>query len=805
MSRLLVTIYLHISVTTACFAQVVQWHGVVRDANTKETLPFVNVLTSGQTAIATSGIDGKFSIAARPGETLHFSYVGYESLSLHLSQRADNFLNIELKVSVLELSAVEIYAGENPAFAIVRKVIANRKTNDPENLNAFSYEAYHKFYATTDGVFDTAELKTSGGKFLSTHHLFMNETYSARKVLKPNHDEEIVLGNRMSGVKDPFFAILATNFQPFTFYNNHIRILDKNYLNPVTPGTFDRYDFEIADTIVSSSDSTFLITFEPLPGKSFEGMKGVLYINTNGYAIEHVLASPADPKTLIDVRIQQKYIRIGETWFPSQLNTEFVLKELQLVNHRVKYVHRSYLSKQEIDPLLVRKDFGAVNLSFAPNANNRDETFWHDHRLDSLSFREASTYAFYDSMPARRLATLNSLIKIGEAVASGKFQVGKFYLPMNHLIRVNEYEDFRFGLGIQTSEKISNAFVLDAYAAYGVRDKGFKYSFSFQVNIFRPKEIFLKIAYAKDVFEPGASDFIATPAALSGPETLRNWVTSRMDSVTRLNAQLHFRPFPFSMMTLFASREERKPTYAYIYQPEAAALTTFGIDEVGIRARYAFGESYTQIRNTRILTGYKYPHVNLKMSRSFGYDKTQAVGFSKIELKADHQSVMRVLGRLTLQLHAGLLDGSAPYPYLFNGKGTNTFSFDLNSFVVPNYFQTMGVYEFASDRFVNFFIHHHFGRIVGTTFRYFRPELSIVQSSGYGRIGHPEQHTGVLVKSYEKGFFESGIVLSNILRFRYLNVAYVGLGGGAFYRYGNYSLSRKSDNFAYKINVNFTF
>jgi hypothetical protein len=786
-------------------AQVHSWRGVVRDSETKETLPFVNILTAERTTYATTAIDGKLTLTARSGEVLHFSYVGYDRLSIVLSEHPAHFLTIELKASVQELNTVEVYAGENPAFPIIKKVIANRRSNDPDHLKAFRYKAYHKFYATTEGVFDTAELKTAGGKFLSTHHLFMNETFSERKVLRPNYDEEIVLANRMSGVKDPFFAILATNFQPFTFYNDHIVLLDKEYLNPVSAGTFDRYDFEIADTVVHESDSTFLITFEPLPGKAFESLKGILYINTHGYAIEHVLAAPADPKALIDIRIQQKYIRVGNTWFPVQLNTEFVLKELQVAHHKVKYVHRSYLTDQEIEPLLTRKNFGALNLTFDPLANNRDERFWRDHRLDSLSGKEENTYTFYDSMPARRLATLNSIIKIGEAVVSGKFQFGKFYLPIAHLVRANEYEDFRFGIGVQTSEKISNTFVLESYAAYGVRDKGFKYGGALQINVFRPSGVSLKFSYARDVFEPGASDFIATPAALSGPETLRNWLTSRMDSVTRVKAQLHFRPFAFSIVTLFGMREERKPTYGYAYQTATEAVNEFALHEWGIQVRYAFGEMYSQLRNTRILTGYKYPHINIKVSQAFGDEKIKNVHFSRAEVKIDHQVTSRAAGKLTLQVHAGWMDGSAPYPYLFNGKGTNTQKFNLNSFVVPNYFQTMGVYEFTSERFVNLFLQHHFGRIVSTQFRYFRPELSLVQNSGYGYLNHPEQHIAVVAKPYDKGFFESGLILSNVIRFRYLNVLYVGVGGGAFYRYGAYNLSPVRDNFAYKLNVNFSF
>jgi hypothetical protein len=798
-------VLLLLCLTFTCAAQTDPWRGLVTDSATRESLPFVNVINLSGHAVNTSGIDGKFHIGARPGDTLQFSYVGYHSKKLVINNTEPYFLNIILSPSIHELRTIEFVAGENPAFEILRKVVANRKKNDPENLRAFRYKAYHKFYATTEGVFDTAEIKTAGAKFLSKHHLFLNETVSERKVLKPSYDEEIVLGNRMSGVKDPFFAILATNFQPFTFYNDHITILDKNYINPISRGTFERYDFEIVDTVASGLDTTFLIAFEPLKGKAFEGLKGIVYINTNGYAIEHVLAEPSDPKSLIKVKIQQKYILVESTWFPSQLNTEFVLRELQIAKHQVKYVHRSYLTEQQIDPPLTKKEFGPLNLSFAPSANKQNEFFWDSLRQDSLSFKEKNTYSFYDSLPAKQLNTLNSIIKIGEAFVAGKFKYKKFYLPIAHLFRVNGYEDYRFGIGLQTSEEITKKFILEGYAAYGVRDKAVKYGGSFQLNLYKLKDIYLKFSFTQDVYEPGASDFIATPAALSGNESLRNWLTTRMDSVFRIKAELHIRPFPFSAISIFTSKEQRDPTYAYnLKLNDLTSMTDFNIVEFGIKARYAFGETYSQIRNTRIVTGFRYPQIQLKISRA-NDAAVKSVAFNKIEFKIDQQFLFKGFGKTSLQLHTGWIEGNAPYPYLFNGKGANPGDFTLNNFVIPNHFQTMGIYEFVSDRFINFFINHNFGRMVSTTYRYFRPELSISQHSGFSSLTNTGMHEGVVIKDYKKGFHETGVVVSNILRFKYLDVAYIGIGGGLFYRYGEYSFPAPSDNRVWKLNVSFSF
>ena len=52
----------------------------------------------------------------------------------------------------------------------------------------------------------------------------------------------------------------------------------------------------------------------------------------------------------------------------------------------------------------------------------------------------------------------------------------------------------------------------------------------------------------------------------------------------------------------------------------------------------------------------------------------------------------------------------------------------------------------------------------------------------------------------EKGYYESGILINNIL-----NLGFYSFGVGAFYRYGPYSLDKISDNFAWKFTMTFPF
>lgn len=789
-----------------CFCQAQSpLRGKVVDSQTKEALPFVNISLEGTTIGTTTDINGRYELPSFPDRPVRISYVGYRTLHLTPTEFQKKYKLILLEESATELEGVTVFAGENPAHKIVRKATANREINDPENLSSFRYHAYHKFYATLEGTHpnDTAALV----KFLENSHFFVNESVSERQYIKPNLDKEVITGNRMSGVKDPFFAILSSSFQPFTFYKDHITLLEKNFRNPISPGSIGKYDYMLIDTLYRGSDTTYIIQFEPLQGKIFDALKGQLYINTNGYALEYVLAQPADEQSLMTISIQQQYNFIHGHWFPKQLNTEFLLKENKLKGRSIQYIHSSYISNPEINIELPKKEFDLLNIEFAPNANRQDETFWKRERIDSLSIKETNTYKLYDSLKTQ-LAFLNTSMDMMKAITIGKIKWGKFYLPLEHLLRLNKYEGIRVGFGLQTGESISKLFQWEGYAAYGFRDRAMKYGGAWQVNLWRRRDMGLRFSYKQDVLEPGNPNFIKSPLPASGGQSFRNWMTSRMDSMQQIKAQLTIRPFRFSQVSFFAQQQKHNPAYAYsyIHPSDGEPRYYFALAETGMQVRIAVRESYSQIGNMMVPTSASYPQINLSLSKAWEGVADGEYSFTKAEVSIDHKFVTRGFGQTSVQLASGILRGDAPYPFLFNGKGSNFFdgSF-LNSFMVPSYFQTMGLYEFLSDQYTYLFISHNFGRLTGNKSKYIRPELSVIHNMGIGSLQNPSVHQSIEFNTMEKGFLESGLMLTNLFRFKYLKTLYYGVGAGVFYRYGPYSFERESKNISTKLALTFAF
>ena len=120
-----------------------------------------------------------------------------------------------------------------------------------------------------------------------------------------------------------------------------------------------------------------------------------------------------------------------------------------------------------------------------------------------------------------------------------------------------------------------------------------------------------------------------------------------------------------------------------------------------------------------------------------------------------------------------------PFPYLFYSGGIGR---DFQWLSIDRVFQTMDFYEFLSDQFVHIFFRHEFGKLLFRT-KWLQPAIAVEQNVGVGRLTSnvPE---GTSFKHLQDPYLEAGLVVDNIIRINYLNVAWIGLGVGGYYRYG---------------------
>ena len=215
--------------------------------------------------------------------------------------------------------------------------------------------------------------------------------------------------------------------------------------------------------------------------------------------------------------------------------------------------------------------------------------------------------------------------------------------------------------------------------------------------------------------------------------------------------------------------------------------------------RYAFKEKLVRSMGQRISMGTKYPVLTLFYTRGLKDVFQGQFDFNKYEARVEQSFYFKSLGKTKVRIDAGYADRSLPYGQLFTGEGNYNRNFAIQ---MKNYFQTVGLYEFLSDRYVNLFFTHSFESLLFSAGK-FKPHITLSQNIGWGQLRHPEDHRFVDFKTKEHGLYETGIQFDNLLKINYLNVAYLGFGLGAYYRYGPYASSQFGDNIAYKFSMTF--
>ncbi|HJZ40304.1 MAG TPA: DUF5686 family protein [Bacteroidales bacterium] len=798
------------------FSQDGYFSGRVIDSVSHEPLAFVNIVynTAGQGVV--TNLDGIFRIP-RSGKVqfLNLRYVGYRQKSIPMNPANYNKgLVITLSPEPIDIGEVIVYPTENPAHRIIRLAAENRLTNHPEKAGPFSYISYDKmvFNLDTSGVSDVPDTIRYGmdGKsvidlkrFLDKQYLFMMESVSSRKFLSQDKNKDEIIASKVSGIAQPSFMVMVRQFQSSSFYDNFINIANRQLLNPISTGSTDKYFFLIQDTVYTHrNDTVFIISFRPRQGKNFEGMQGVLYINSHGYAVQNVLAEAHDQQQeFMKVSIQQQYELVeGKRWFPVQLNTSIEITRNPMGGSmgpmKMTGTGKSYIANINFSPQFDSNEFSDVQIEVNPNAHKQPEEIWNTYRTDSLNSMELETYRVIDSIG--KAEHLDRTITSAETLLTGYLPGRYFSFDLRRFIGYNPYEGFRFGAGGITTSQFSERFTPAGYVAYSLGDKAFKYSGSLTLNIVPDKELGLTLLYRDDVRESGGIRFNET-WSLSGSAFFRNYMVEVMDKTEEVELSLNFRAFRFLTGKTYLIHSELTPTSNYGYiagdgNPQLL-LTRFYITEAGVSLRYAYNETFMKTpRGNRFSMGTRYPVLFINLARGM---ETLYGDFTywRTEFKVTRTFTTKSLGDTRMAVVGGMVTGSVPYSKLYAGQG----SYRKFTVEAEHSFGTMRFNEFLSDRFIALFIKQDFGKLLFKPRGKFQPEIALVHNMGFGSLSDKSPHDNIEFKTLEKGYFEGGLLINNIFRLQILRY-----GVGVLYRYGPNAFTKTIDNFAFKLTLQFS-
>ena len=805
-----------------------QINGVVKDSDTKKRLPFATITTENNTS-ALSDVDGKFhlSLSSQP-ETLTVSYVGYYKKTISLYETKSYFL-VLLSPKTDEIKEV-LVSNENPANAIIKKVIEHKDGNNPQKkLASFQFKTYNKLLVSANpdsinGRIDSVFVNSRSGrkfqkidssdykfkKIIERQHLFLTEKVSQFQFSKPVL-KETVLGTRMAGFKEPIYELLGFNLQSFSIYDSRYELFETKYNSPIATNALADYRYKLLDTATIDNRKVLVLYFKNKKKQKKSGLEGVLYVDAENFAIAKAIMRI---RGVLDISGTHEFQYIAEEkiWFPIHKNFKIIKgkskEPTSILGGRILFeaesdenptdIHKTasdytYLSSEMYSfdiqyniPLKIKKS--AVVIDIKNDAITKNEAFWNQNRLEALDARSQQTYVVLDSIVSKQ--NIENKIRFGRKIVNGYLQFGPIDLDLRYLLSYNNFEGFRLGIGGITNEKFSRKYRLEGYSAYGLKDETVKYNLGFASRIGKFSNSWIGASYTDDVREIASANFAIDKRVfkLYDPRPIN---ISTFYNYKTWRAYLETKIIPKTESIWQLTHNEITPLFNYAFNYKGELHTAFTMTTAMVSLQWNPLSDFMQTPNGKVEFEKRFPKFTFQFTKSLSNFLGNDFDFGKIDLRADYEKKYLNGQKSAFLVQVGYAFGDIPITHLYNTSPNNLTKDNILQRITiagKNSFETMYFNEFFSSEFVFFQLKHGFKRI--ELFPKVKPTLVLVTRMAWGNLEKPEQHVGIDYKTLNKGFFESGIELNQI---------YKGFGLTGFYRYGPNQLSRLEDNLAVKL------
>lgn len=804
-----------------------QLNGIVKDAATRKPLAFATLTTdSGSSTV--SDVDGKFTIVSTTAfSAFKVSYVGFTTTTVPV-EKNKKYYTVFVTQNTNALNEVSI-PNQNPALAIIKKVIENKNKNNPQKkLRSFEFKSYNKLIVTAnpdsisrkiDSVYiqkagaGLIKVDSSNYKFkaiVSKRHLFQTEKLSEFQY-KENKLKETILGTKMAGFKQPIYEILAFNLQSFSIYDSSYELFETKYNSPIANDAIKDYQFKLLDSLVIDGRNTYMIYFKNKKKRKAAGLEGVLYIDQNNFAVAKAMMRI---KGILDISgiHEFQYIPKEELWFPIHKTFKIVKgkndDDITILGGTIQFdgdIEKDFKPRKktasdytyllsETDnfdfryniPIAIPKNFLAIEIR--EDATNKPEDFWNHYRKDSLDIRSKKTYATLDSIAIKK--RIANRIHFGRKIINGYLPISFFDLDLRKLFSYNNYEGFRLGIGGVTNDFFSKKYRIEGYTAYGTKDGNFKYHLGAATRIEKSSNSWLGISYTNDVMEIAHTLYPVEkkPFKLYDPRpinisTFYNYVSWKSFLETKI--------IPKTESIWAISRSYVEPKFNYVFLLNDRLYSKYFMTTAMVSLRWNPFSDYMQTTDGQIETEKRFPKFTFQFTKSIPKLWDNDFNFGKFDFKTEYEKKYLNGQKTSLLLEAGYAFGEVPLTHLYNTSPNNITKETILqriTFAGKNSFETMFFNEFFSNEFIYFQFKHGFNRV--TLFKKVKPSLVLVSRMAWGNLQNPERHIGLDFKTLNKGFFESGVEFNQIFN---------GLGLTAFYRYGPNQLSRLEDNIAIKL------
>ena len=402
-----------------------------------------------------------------------------------------------------------------------------------------------------------------------------------------------------------------------------------------------------------------------------------------------------------------------------------------------------------------------------------------------------------DSTQVQQRGSANDSIKKTELLnylGNGYFPTRYFNFDLRYLVKYNQYEGFRTGLGGITNNRFSERYRLQGYTVYGFLDHRFKYSIGGGVRIAPKTNTWINLSYTDDLQETGSSNFLTDKRFFQffEPRLINiDLFHKHISKALTIEHQIS----PKILTEAYFSISKITPTYQYTFHTDdGKQFSNFDLSLTKLSVQWSPFSTFKRTPNGIVETRTGYPQFTAQFTKSFENVLKGDFNFSKIDFRAIQQFEHQNKSSTQLVLSAGLTDGDTPLTHLYHAYPNNVNKETiLRRFSVAgvNSFETMYFNEFFSDKFATLQIKHKLKPFEISP--RFKPQLVFITRYAVGDMDSPEKHEHISFKTLEKGFTESGIEINQL---------FFGFGLSFAYRYGAYHLPGFDDNFAFKFTFN---
>lgn len=710
-------------------AQVTTITGKVIDAETREPMPFVNVVIVGTWTGTLTDQNGNYALSFKtPGDSISAFQMGYHTVTRKFTRNIRQEIDFRLPARNLDLPEVVIQYKGNPAELILQKVLLNKARNTRQPYRVMKNESYTKIEIDAYNINEKLKARKAFGGFgmvwdyMDTSSLngkiclpvFITETMSEVYFRRnPKTRKEIVAASSVSGYSNGSVAQYMSNFSPeINIYDNYIPLFEKSFISPVADFGINFYRYRLIDTVFIGGNYCFHITVQPRRLQELT-FTGELWISDTSFAVKKVvlkMAEDANINFINEMAFEQEYAMTDTVcWmlvrdrFSVDLNLLVDVKNvLGFIGHKTR-VFRNFRFDDPEDENVFGPTSAIVTLA---DATGKSRECWDTLRPEQLNKRERGIYFMVDSL--RRTKIYQAWSKTVLTISTQYYPLGYFDIGVySKLISFNDIEGLRFRIGARTSTKLSKTWQFKGYVAYGIHDHQFKYGADFIYLFNKNPRRDITAFYKYDVEQLGLSPTALLPdnffASLffKGPNDKLTMVRTYKLAYEHEWFNGLINTLSFSHRTIFPLGSTEFIIYPYgTANPESVhSITT---SEIRLVTRLSFRERFVVGDFQRMKTNSVDPVINLSYCYGIpGFLKSD-YEYHKVTLGISHWFNIASIGWSKYLIEAGKIWGTLPYPLLRIHEGNQTIFY--NDYCA----NLMSYYEFVSDAYIWVSYTHHF-------------------------------------------------------------------------------------------------